>query len=137
MNFWVFCKVNKLFTRKIAMLEGDAILLENLKLDRHGGIWHLLDEELLERLVLKIGLKEELCIFLKCFSYKSSGEKWGPSSMASDSLKCTVSLLDEGATGAFSADEIERCPRSKIASRGLHTGCVLNKSTHRCLPLLL
>ncbi len=44
------------------MLEGDAILLENLKLDRHGGIGHLLDEELLERLILKIGLREELCI---------------------------------------------------------------------------
>ncbi len=119
------------------MLERDAILLENLRLDRHGGIWHLLDEELLERLIFKIGLREELRIlFFKAFSYKSSSEKWGPSSMASDSLKCTVALLDEGATGAFSADEIERCPRSKIASRGLTTGCVLNESTHRCLPLL-
>ena len=79
------------------MLEGDAILLENPKLDRHGGIWHLLDEELLERLILKIGLREELRIlFSMFFSYKSSSEKWGPSSMASDSLKCTVSLLDEG-----------------------------------------
>ena len=44
------------------MLEGDAIRLENLKIDRHGGIGHLLDEELLERLILKIGLREELCI---------------------------------------------------------------------------
>ena len=59
------------------MLEGDAILLENLKLDRHGGIWHLLDEELLERLILKIGLREELCIFLFVFFHTSPRAKSG------------------------------------------------------------
>ncbi len=65
----MFCKVNKLFTMKMTMLEGDAILLENLTLDRHGGIWHLLDEELLARLIPKIGLREELCICVKAFFF--------------------------------------------------------------------
>ena len=59
------------------MREGDAILLDNLKIDRHGGIGHLLDEELLERLILKIGLREELRILFFHLYHTSPRAKSG------------------------------------------------------------
>ncbi len=70
-NFWAFFKVNMLLSRKTAMLDRDAILLEKLvililrlRLDHlFGGIWHFCDKGFLESLrILKIGLMNDSCI---------------------------------------------------------------------------